>query len=351
MKAKADIRKRDWKMGLVAIWGLITILTYLSPLLNPLHLAAGIVAIVAYPVVLGINFLLLIWLLYRANYRTALVIVFVMAVGWPLHSSLMGFNSTSQQPEQSDLKIATFNINYGWNIQTEDRHNTASLAAYLKNHKKPDILCLQEYITDMDEWLLEALPYTHVINNRPYRTAIFTNHEVLDRGYFNFDNYENSVVWADIDIPEKGVVRVYNLHLQTNQVTDDSRKIRDRGLDFDEETAKTLWGILRNYQRAASIRVEQVTTVLEHAKNSPYPVFIAGDINDVPISYIYRKLSYGRKDTFTERGRGLGVTYKGPLPFLRIDLILADPEFKVIRHDIIEGDFSDHKPVVAWLRW
>ena len=81
----------------------------------------------------------------------------------------------------------------------------------------------------------------------------------------------------------------------------------------------------------------------------PYPLIMCGDFNDTPLSYAYKKISNDLKDAFVYAGYGLGNTYSGNLPPVRIDFILHSPsfnshEFKV--HGIL---LSDHYPVSVFI--
>jgi endonuclease/exonuclease/phosphatase family metal-dependent hydrolase len=80
---------------------------------------------------------------------------------------------------------------------------------------------------------------------------------------------------------------------------------------------------------------------------SPYPVIAAGDFNDTPLSYTYSILSNKMRDVFYERGKGIGTTYSGKIPFLRIDYILTDLCFTPLKFSIIKKKYSDHYPIAA----
>ena len=72
---------------------------------------------------------------------------------------------------------------------------------------------------------------------------------------------------------------------------------------------------------------------------SPYPVVLAGDLNDSPMSYTCGHLRKGRvRDTFGVGDIGLGATHIGTVPGLRIDGILADTTLTVHvqTHDELE---------------
>jgi endonuclease/exonuclease/phosphatase (EEP) superfamily protein YafD len=47
--------------------------------------------------------------------------------------------------------------------------------------------------------------------------------------------------------------------------------------------------ILQKLKEGYIIRSKQVQVMVEHMKNSPYPVLVCGDFNDVPWSYTYQQ--------------------------------------------------------------
>ena len=97
-------------------------------------------------------------------------------------------------------------------------------------------------------------------------------------------------------------------------------------------------------------RKEQAHLIAEVTSNDPYPTIITGDFNDVPNSYTYYTISKDMQDAFLKKGFGLGRTYSGISPTLRIDYILAGEQFSVVQFQRIVRQLSDHYPLVADLK-
>ena len=57
------------------------------------------------------------------------------------------------------------------------------------------------------------------------------------------------------------------------------------------------------------------------------------------------------QDTFIEKGSGFGSTYKFPFFPMRIDFILTSKKIKVIDFKVFDINLSDHKPILASLKW
>ena len=79
------------------------------------------------------------------------------------------------------------------------------------------------------------------------------------------------------------------------------------------------------------------------------PIVLCGDFNDLPNSYVSNKISKNMKDAFLDYSFGIGHTYNGKIPFLRIDYILITPTFNVTKFEVINNKISDHFPVYAEL--
>ena len=80
---------------------------------------------------------------------------------------------------------------------------------------------------------------------------------------------------------------------------------------------------------------------------SPYPVIVCGDFNDVPNSYSYNTIGQGLKNTFKEKGSGIGRTFSGISTTQRIDNIFAADRFTVKQFLRIPKKLSDHFPIFA----
>jgi endonuclease/exonuclease/phosphatase family metal-dependent hydrolase len=80
---------------------------------------------------------------------------------------------------------------------------------------------------------------------------------------------------------------------------------------------------------------------------SPHPILFCGDLNDIPNSYTYRTIKGNMQDAFLKKGFGIGRTYSGLSPTLRIDYIFADKNFRIKQFNRIVKNLSDHYMLVA----
>jgi endonuclease/exonuclease/phosphatase family metal-dependent hydrolase len=52
-------------------------------------------------------------------------------------------------------------------------------------------------------------------------------------------------------------------------------------------------------------------------------------------------------NAFVEKGRGLGRTFSGISPVLRIDNIFVDETMNVLQYNLVKKKLSDHFPIMA----
>ena len=77
-------------------------------------------------------------------------------------------------------------------------------------------------------------------------------------------------------------------------------------------------------------------------------------MNDPPQTKVYNLLKDNQKDTFREKGFGLGATFgstfKNKLALLRIDYIFTPPSFKILDHQIYQAPYSDHYLITSTIQ-
>jgi endonuclease/exonuclease/phosphatase family metal-dependent hydrolase len=120
-------------------------------------------------------------------------------------------------------------------------------------------------------------------------------------------------------------------------------KIKNR----DDSMLESSRGILSKLKRATIIRSHQADMVKEAIESSPYTSIVTGDFNDVPNSYTYYTISDDLQDAFLKKSFGVGRTFSGISPTLRIDYILASKNLSVLQFDRHVRKYSDHYMLVA----
>ncbi len=304
----------------------------------------------AFPFLILANVLFITWWFIKKLRYSLLSILCLVVFNKQLGNSF-GFSLFSNNMEQVDsFKIMSYNT-------TNFRHQAKGKKAIIEKRKKaiefiandvnPDILCTQELAGTPKDNLLKKLKKHH-LHQIPKRGAlIFSKFPFVSTGEIYFSTNTNSCLWADVKINDD-TIRIYSVHLQSNRIS----KYADNLLT--EKTTKddigTVKRILSRYKKYNIRRARQADMIREHANNSPHPVVICGDLNDTPQSYTYKIVRSNMKDAFLEKGLGLGVSFGGKIPGLRIDYILPDKNIKVINYTRYKNDFSDHFPISSIMK-
>ena len=126
------------------------------------------------------------------------------------------------------------------------------------------------------------------------------------------------------------------------------------GSDTDyEDLRHSAQRLSSKWNTASARRHEQARAVRQEIDNSPHPVVVVGDLNDVALSYTYYTISKGLHDAWLETSWGKwGSTFdlKGSFG-VRIDYIFCQDPIIPIQCAVKKTTGSDHSPVVAELAW
>ncbi|MCS7037352.1 MAG: endonuclease/exonuclease/phosphatase family protein [Saprospiraceae bacterium] len=330
---------------------LLTFLSYLSPFVSPALFRWLAFFGTAFPWLLLANVLLLSGWAFRLH-RYALYHVGMLVLGWNHLTAFIGLNPGRHEAPAEALVVGSHNVGglfRGIHLEPEEWEGlAANYVRFWQEQGSPDVLCVQETARKFFLKLGPRMGLPHISELGRSGTAILSRYPVLRGGPLPFEEEENTSMWADLQVGQR-VVRVYNVHLQSNRVTRDTERIVKEAPIDRKDTWKDVGHVVRKVGGATAVRARQAKILRDLIAASPHPVIVCGDFNDTPTSYVYDQVSDGLKDTFRERGFGLGTTFAGAIPFLRIDYILCDPAFKVYRCRVPRNDISDHYPVIAVL--
>jgi endonuclease/exonuclease/phosphatase family metal-dependent hydrolase len=261
------------------------------------------------------------------------------------------------------VKVLSYNVRlfdlYNWKSNHINRNQ---IYKFLQK-ENADILCFQEYYYQKDggfpttDTLVKFLSAKNVhafypsVNKGKYffGIATFSKFPIVNKGEITFKGTSNLCIYTDI-LLFGDTVRIYNNHLESVRLGSEDYQLIDK-LDFkvDSTEVKDTKNIMRRLKRSYGKRSEQVDVISAHIAACPYPVIVCGDFNDTPVSYAYHTMSSGLKDAYCEAGKGIGSTYNGNIPLLRIDFIFHSPKYKAYDFRIPKIDLSDHFPVVCMI--
>ncbi len=316
----------------------------------------------AYPFILMLNVLMILWWCLRKRWAFALSTVVLILIGWQALTATIGvFGEPGIGPKdkQEDIRMMTYNVHSFKPYGSGNIDSIKELMLDLIRIENPDIICFQEYFTrrkgpyDITDSLKRILKTRHYYfvpssenNYEATGLAIFSRYPIKDKGVIVFgENFGgNGSIYVDLQIRGQKL-RVYNVHLQSISFEKQDYNYLDKitkKMDAELMPSKRILSMLKS---AFLKRSSQVDIMKDHMATCEIPFLIAGDFNDTPASYAVTQLTSSMNNTFKAHGSGLGRTYNGKFPNFQIDYIATTKEIKVRNYRIIEAQLSDHFPV------
>ena len=314
---------------------------------------------------------IIFWLI--AKPRLVWIPLFTFLLSWGLVDSLVSFHSPEQEQalQPGQFRVASWNVHLfdfyenGGRLDPKMIRKAKSLAA--------DILCVQELVFSKDttspmslQRVTRQLGFQYAVTGDDRAFGVHTNINTKNEKYFPFclaifsnypiirwqkvqslKEYNHTFIWADV-VMGSDTLRVFNVHLQSMHFVkndyDFIENIDRADVDVVKRQGRNILRKIRNANFQRSIQAQDVKRELQ---NSPYPVLLMGDFNDVPNSYAYQVIGKGLGDAFAEKGWLLGRTFQFLSPTLRLDYIFYSQPLQPVRYHEYEWDLSDHLPVTT----
>jgi endonuclease/exonuclease/phosphatase family metal-dependent hydrolase len=349
------------------VLALLFLLSCLAPYTNPQK--GWVIALLglAFPLLLLLNLLCMAGWLIILRPRYALISGISLLFGIKSISVFFAFRGGSgfdYKKQPGTLRVATWNVARFIELKrNNNRGSQKRLQMFeLIRQQDADVLCLQEFHTSIDSIYYNNIlpiqkdlgyPYYYFSfdedgDHHYYSSIIFSRYPFVDTGLTRYPrpSLPDVLLYADINMGDD-TVRIYNTHLQSNQLGkydyDRIRKIKSG----DDSLVANSRSILGKVKKGFTRRSIQAAVVKEVIRNSPHPYLLCIDMNDVPNSYTYSTVGAGLQDAFLKKDFGIGRTFTGLFPTLRIDYIFADKHFRIKQFNRVVKFLSDHFMLVA----
>ncbi len=345
---------------------LVFLLSCLVPYLNPqkwwFFSFLGLAFPFLFVVVLGF---LATWLIMLKP-RIALISGIAVLISIPSILVFFAFNKPSAfnyKKDPSSIRVVTWNV--ARFIELKQNNNKGSQLRTkmfdLIKQQDADILCMQEFHTStLPEFYdnitpIKELGYPYFYfsfdtdgDNLFYSSIIFSRYPIIDSGFIRYPRptLPDVLIHADIKV-NKDTIRVYTTHLQSLQFNRKDYERLNRIAGIKDSLLSNSKNIISKMKRGYSNRSIQADMVSDVLEDSPYPVLLCADLNDVPNSYTYHTVRGAMQDGFLKKGFGIGRTFSGLSPTLRIDYIFADEHYRIKQFSRVNRRISDHYMLVA----
>jgi endonuclease/exonuclease/phosphatase family metal-dependent hydrolase len=340
----------------------------LASVINPAEVKYLSLFSLTLPFAILVNvFFIVLWLFSSRKLRM-LMSLLVLLVCYKATISVFGFNyfgDNDVNKAGNCIKIMSWNSHgMGLHNRPRDKEFDENLVQFIKE-RDADILCLMEYPTPRNDFMNKVTQ--RIIQNGNYKDFRFKDDNILSKIVFlgtavfskyplrNFVPHKLSeniyMLQADVDLPNSERMRMFFVHLNTFGLTDNDKayiesvKAAGTVTDKDIDSSKSFMEKLDAGYVRRSVETDKAARIIAQ---SPYPVLVCGDMNDLPGSYTYTNMRGGLKDVFLEKGKGLGRTYNQISPTLRIDHMFYDPAvLKPVGFACIKTHLSDHNPLIT----
>jgi endonuclease/exonuclease/phosphatase family metal-dependent hydrolase len=328
---------------------ILLLLTYATPFVSVSRWGWLSLLTLSYPFILFVNGIFAIgWIFFRSWYAVFSILAIISGVS--LHRDYIQLLPSSKNNLcEESIRIFTYNMRGLSMIYVKQEAGIDAkidtLYHVLTDLKEyPDIICLQEAIKG--DRIAKRFGLDYSVHAPKSSLWLLSRYPILNNGQIVGAEESPSSMWADLQTPQ-GILRVYNMHLVSNRVTNTTEElIQDMDLQ-NENTWNNIRFIVSRYKFTTQKRAKEASTIRVHMATCKYPFVLAGDGNDTPLSHTYRVLKHGLKDSFEEKGFGLSTTYESKLPLLRIDYVLGSQDIEFKNHITPHIRYSDHFPVSA----
>ena len=312
--------------------------------------------------------LLLFFLGWLVLWKPARLLISLLPIliGWGQIQKTFAFHASTKFIETKapgSIRVVSWNVarfielSRNNNKGSQTRHRMLELI----KEQQADVLCFQEFQTSRDPVYydniqpIQAMGYPYYYFSfeedgdlQYYSSIIFSRYPLLDTAKIQFPRPSSPEILLRADLlVGHDTVRVYTTHLQSFELSlTDYRRIEEIKSGHDSVLSHSR-NIFSKWKRGVVNRTLQAEITGTELSKSAHPTIFCGDLNEIPNSYSYAQVRGDRQDAFLEKGAGIGRTFLGLSPTLRIDYIFADKRFDIRQFTRRKKPYSDHLMIVA----
>jgi len=306
------------------------------------------------------------WLLAKKIFM--LISLLAIAFCWKAVQNIFPFHfptSFKTEKQTGDIRVMSWNVEHFDILEYKTHPEIKQKMVQLIKQYQPDVACFQEMVAGDDDRAINYLgdfkrnlqfsDYYYSYENRlnfdqahHFGVIIFSRFPIINKQTVGTIPYDYNSIFQYIDIVVNiDTIRIFNIHLQSLKFTQNNLQYLDHpGTNTDSALSESK-SIVGKLKRGFLKRAAQSARVKAEIDKSPYPFIVCGDFNDVPNSYAYCKIGDGLQNAFVEKGSGIGRTFTGISPTLRIDNIFTDNNFIIQQFTQIPKRLSDHYPIIT----
>jgi len=334
-------------------WWFLSLLTLALPYLLILLLIFAIFWLFVKPIFIFIS-LLVIFLSYN-----------------PVKNILpLNFSSPfTLEKKDGDIRVMSWNVEQFGILHHKDHPEVKQQMLALIDKYDPDIACFQEVVLGENKKSINYFPdikkalnfkdylYSYTLKDdfdqyHHFGILVFSKFPIVRKQTIvnNPNNYNSTYQFIDV-LVKKDIFRIFNVHLQSLKFSKENLEYLDKADISEKSNISESKSIISKIKKGILKRAAQAFYIKDEMNQSPYPIILCGDFNDVPVSYAYETIGAGMENAFVEKGSGISRTFSGISPTLRIDNIFVDKQFSITQFTRVKKLLSDHFPIIADVRF
>ena len=337
----------------------------------------GFLSLAAFYLLIVLLIFFVFWIIKKQGWF--LISLLAVVISFKPVSNIIPFRFSSSFTKikaANDLRVMSWNVAQFDILFNKQRPDIRDNMLALINEYQPDIACFQEMVAG-DTLVNLNTPYYRkysffsvyefasklnfpdhyfysynfkddFLNHQHFGLISFSKYPIINKQTLSFFPYDYNSNFQFIDVVKGAdTIRVFNLHLQSLKFSPGNLAYIDNpSLETkkDIQRSKSLISKIKTGFVKRSVQAERIKAEVD---KSPYPVIVCGDFNDVPNSYAYKTIGAGLQNVFVKKGSGLGRTFSGISPTLRIDNIFVSTGYKINQYTCVYKKLSDHFPIIA----
>ena len=309
---------------------------------------------------------ILFWLLVKPPW--SLISLLILAVSFNAVKNIFPLNFSSHFSlikSSNTIRVMSWNVELFNILHYKDHPEKKQHIIDLINQYNPDIACFQEMVAGESKKAINYFPdikkrlqfsdylYSYSVKDdfdkyHHFGIIIFSKFPIIRKQTLinNPNSYNSTFQYVDI-LSGKDTFRIFNIHLQSLKFSQTNLNYLDSGKVPSQGNISESKNIISKIKQGVLKRASQAIFIKDELNNSPYPVIVCGDFNDVPVSFAYETIGAGLQNAFVAKGSGISRTFSSISPTLRIDNIFTDKKFKITQYLRIKNSLSDHFPIIA----
>lgn len=351
------------KKASVAINLFTAILFFLScvaPYFNPESWWMLSILGIGFPILIAIQIGFVFWWLITKPKLVWLPLI-VLLIGYKSIGVFIGvqFNEKSNSVKSSSsIRVVSWNVARfrEWRRNSNKKSQVRLKMLQQLKEQNADVICLQEFFYSTDsnyyhnikELKKMGYPYFYFSYDASKQqqyvgSAIFSRYPIVDSGkvrYFR-PSVPEALIYVDLKI-KNDTIRVFTTHLQSVQFQKKDYEAINEITKAEDSLFVHSKTILSKLKKAIKYRSTQADLVRKILDDSPFPKIMCGDLNDIPNSYTYFTIRGDMQDAFLKKGMGIGRTFNGLSPTLRIDYIFVEKSLAINQFRRVINNYSDH---------